>query len=152
MEILKSRAFLFFIFSLILWIDNSHMVQHWKSKNTINVTPVAVFASFCWVSLCTSIKSCQVSGPKMCHQFIFPTSYCKSASFPSVLPAQDITDLWFLANMIGKTCYLNVVLIYISVMGLNPFYVQELCFSFSLSLLLIFLLVWSFSYQFGEIL
>lgn len=127
MKVSKSWAFLFSIFSLILWIDNSHVTQHWKSKNTINVIPAAVFASLLSQRVCalTWIQYCQVSCPKMWCQFIHPASWRESAGFHSVLPAQGSADLWYLANTTGKTCYLNVALTYISIRRLNPFCVQE---------------------------
>lgn len=106
------------------------MVLSWRSKNTTNVTPVAIFASLLSQRVCalTSIQYCQTSFPKVWYQFISSTSSYKRASFPSVLPTHDITDLWFLASMIAKTCCLNVVLVYISIMKLYPLYVQELLF------------------------
>lgn len=52
-----------------------------------------------------------------------------SVSFPSALPTRYISDLWILAHLIGKTCCLNVLLIFTSVVRLNPSDVQELCVS-----------------------
>lgn len=142
----------FLFFRVILWIDNSHMVLSWRSKNTTNVTPVAIFASLLSQRVCalTSIQYCQTSFPKVWYQFISSTSSYKRASFPSVLPTHDITDLWFLANMIAKHAVWMWFWFTFQLGSYTPFMFKNCCFAFSSPPLLIFQSVWSFAYQSGE--
>ena len=74
---LKYAEFLQFLnFLVILWIFNSQMVQNWKSKNTTNVTPVAIFAFLLSQRVCARISICIAKLPssKCGTDFMFSTS------------------------------------------------------------------------------